>query len=139
MPRKLMIACCSLLVLASLSVGVPVPGPDDTDVTADVDCQEIGRLNGQVQYQYDVTLKNNTERKLIVEYTVIFLAGSVRKKEFKHSTLLIPEESTVESHDGAIKENDWDNVTRFRIEWESRDSKQEGSDDDARSAARRRR
>ena len=121
MPRKLMVACGSLLVLASLSIGVPVPAPDKTDVTADVNCKEIGRLNGQVQYQYDVTLKNNTERKLIVEYTVIFLAGSVRQKEFKHSTLLSPKESTVESRDGAIKEGDWENVTRFRIEWESRD------------------
>ncbi len=35
------------------------------DATAEVDCKEVGRLNGEVGYQYDATLTNNTDSKII--------------------------------------------------------------------------
>lgn len=121
--RAFLMSFCLALAFFSVRAGVSAPTTPDEDVTADVDCREIGRLSGDVEYQYDVTLNNNTDRKLIVEYTVIFMAGSVRKKEYKNSTVLIPKESSVESHDGTIKEADWDAVTRFRVEWSWRDAK----------------
>ena len=121
--RAVLMSFCLALALFSVRAVVSALTTPSEDVTADVDCREIGRLNGAVEYQYDVTLSNNTDRKLIVEYTVIFVAGSVRKKEYKHSTVLIPKESSVESHDGTIKEADWDAVTRFRVEWSWRDAK----------------
>ncbi len=89
------------------------------DVTAEVDCKEVGRLNGEVGYQYDATLTNNTDSKLIVKYDVIFLAGDVRKKTHSHSTLMIPNETLTETHDGKISEEDWEKITKFRIEWSS--------------------
>ena len=91
-----------------------------TDVSAVVDCREVARLNGVVQYQYDATLKNNTASKLIVEYNVIFMQGQVRKKEHKHSTLMIPNEKLTETNEGTIREADWEKVTIFRIEWSSK-------------------
>jgi hypothetical protein len=121
--RALLASFCMALALYSVETGVSAPTAPPEDVTADVDCREIGRLSGDVEFRYDVTLNNNTDRKLIVEYTVIFVAGSVRKKEYRHSTVLIPKESSVESHDGTIKEADWDAVTRFRVEWSWRDAK----------------
>jgi hypothetical protein len=86
------------------------------DVTGDIDCKEIGRNNGEVQYQYDVTLVNNTESKLIVEYNVIFLTGNVPTKNHAHSTLIIANERLTETHDGTMNETDWDKVTKFRVE-----------------------
>jgi thermostable 8-oxoguanine DNA glycosylase len=115
--KKIVMIFCVLLALISVSAGVPAQETANKEVTADVDCNELGRLNGEVGYQYDVTLKNNTASKLIVEYTVIFMEGTARKKEHKHSTLMIPKESLVETHEGKIKETDWDKVTSFRIEW----------------------
>jgi hypothetical protein len=120
MTKKIAMIFCVLLALISVSAGVPARETANEDVSADVDCRELGRLNGEVGYQYDVTLKNNTSSKLIVEYNVIFMEGSIPKKNHKHSTLLIPKESLVETHEGTIKEADWDKVTKFRIEWSSR-------------------
>jgi hypothetical protein len=89
------------------------------DVSGDIDCRETGRLNGEVGYQYDVTLINHTDIKQKVDYKVIFFAGGSPIKEHNHSTILIPKETSTESHDGKMKEADWDKVTRFRVETES--------------------
>ncbi len=108
--------CMTLTVLPAgrhLSSGAP------PDVTGDIECNETGRLNGEVGYQYDVTLTNNTDLKQKVDYKVIFFAGTTPIKEYKHSTILTPKETSTESHDGKIKEGDWDRVTKFRVETES--------------------
>jgi hypothetical protein len=108
--------CTTLTVFPAgrhLSLGTP------PDVSGDIDCRETGRLNGVVEYQYDVTLINHTDLKQKVDYKVIFFAGDVPIKKHNHSTILIPKENTTESHDGKMKEEDWDRITRFRIETES--------------------
>jgi hypothetical protein len=108
--------CMTLTVLPSgrpLSFGVP------PDVTGSIECDETGRLNGEVGYRYDVTLTNNTDLKQKVDYKVIFFAGTTPVKEHKHSTILTPKETSTESHDGKMKEGDWDRVSRFRVETES--------------------
>jgi len=87
------------------------------DVTATVDCKSLGTLNGEVSYQYDVTLKNNTSNKLIVKYKVIFKAGDVIKTQHSHSTILIPGEELTETNDGTMKEADWDLVTKCWVDW----------------------
>jgi hypothetical protein len=90
------------------------------NVTATVDCKEVGRLNGKVQYQYEVKLTNKTASKQLVEYHVIFMAGDVRLKTHDDSTLMIPHENLTETHDGTISETDWERVTSDRIEWSSK-------------------
>ncbi|PKP03911.1 MAG: hypothetical protein CVU11_06605 [Bacteroidetes bacterium HGW-Bacteroidetes-6] len=91
----------------------------DEMVTADVNCDSIGMLNGEVVYQYDVTLKNNTTNKLKVKYTVFLKAGSTVKKQHNHSTILIPDEELFESHEGNISQSDWNLISSFRIETEA--------------------
>lgn len=117
--KKFTLMLC--VMLATLFGNTSVQAQENTskDVTADVNCVEVGRLNGEVQYQYDVTLKNNTASKLIVKYNVIFMEGQVPKKEHKHSTLMMPDETLTETHYGKISEAEWDKVTKFRIEWSS--------------------
>lgn len=87
------------------------------DVKGAIDCKEIGRLNGQVQYRYDVTMINTTAMKLIVNYNVILFAGDVPQKHHVHSTLMTPHEKLYETHDGIMSVTDWDKVTRFRVEF----------------------
>lgn len=89
----------------------------DEKVSADVSCDSIGTLNGDVIYRYDATLKNNTSSKLKVEYTVFLKAGNMIKKQHSHSTILIPDEELTESNEGQMSESDWSQVTSFRIEW----------------------
>lgn len=88
-------------------------------ISATVHCKERGRLNGQVEYQYDVTLKNNTANKQIVTYNVILLAGNVPLKTHQHSTLMIPYETLTETHYGKINEADWDRASRVKVDWKS--------------------
>jgi hypothetical protein len=93
---------------------------DTSAVTATVDCKEVGRLNGKVQYQYEVKLTNKTASKQLVEYHVIFMAGVVRVKTHDDSTLMIPHENLTETHDGTISETEWERVRSYRIEWSSK-------------------
>ncbi len=86
-------------------------------VSADVDCVSTGALNGETMYRYDVTLKNLTQKKLKVNYTVYLKAGDAVKKQHSHSTILIPEEELVEFGESKMKTEDWDKVTSFRVEW----------------------
>jgi hypothetical protein len=112
-----------LFVASSSNINVRAQEEEDkvSNIAATVDCREIGRLNGEVQYQYEVTLTNNTGSKQLVAYDVIFMAGDVRLKTHKHSTLMIPHEKKLtETHDGKMRETDWDRVTKFRIEWSSK-------------------
>lgn len=97
----------------------PVAAQDKSSdkVSADVECVEIGALNGETSYRYDVTLINLTKSKLKVEYTVYLKAGDVIKKQHSHSTILIPEEETIESNENKMRTEDWDKVTIFRVEW----------------------
>ena len=94
-------------------------GAQASHATARVDCKEISRLNNQVQYQYQVTLENNTASKLLVNYNVIFMAGQVPRKNHRHSTLMIPHETLTETHEGVMSVTGWDKVTGFRVEWSS--------------------
>lgn len=101
----------------ALSLSAQTKG--DEMVTADVNCDSIGTLNGEVVYQYDVTLKNNTTNKLKVKYTVFLKAGNMIKKQHDHSTILISEEELFESHEGRISQSDWNLISSFRIETEA--------------------
>ena len=120
-----LIRLCFVLGIAVCATLVAFPGSKSLsqealpDVSGTVDCKEVGRLNGEVGYQYEVTLTNNTESKLIVKYNVIFMAGDVPIKNHNHSTLMIPNETLTETHDGKISEAEWDRVSSFRVEWES--------------------
>jgi hypothetical protein len=117
--KKIVLMLCILIGFLFCNLSVQSNENASPDVTAAVDCKEVGRLNGEVEYQYDATLTNNTDSKLIVTYEVIFMAGDVRKKTYNHSTVMIPNETLTETHDGKISEEDWDKITRFRIEWSS--------------------
>lgn len=110
------------LALGAAAIADSLP-PSHSDVSATVECKEIGRLKGEVGYEYEVTLKNNTQKKLIVEYSVLLIAGGTTKKTHKHSTLLIPSEKLTETHSDKMKESVWDEITRFRVEWSSSESK----------------
>ncbi len=92
----------------------------DEVITASVDCTALGALNGEVSYQYDVTLQNNTNEKFIVDYSVIFKSGSLVKKTHRHSTVLIPGESLTESHTNKMSESEWDTISECWIEWSTR-------------------
>jgi len=112
----------AIIITILLSAFLGAAGVRAADATATVDCKETGRLNGQVQYQYEVTLSNNTAKKLTVEYDVILVAGSVPSRDHRHSTLLSPNEKNLtETHDGVMSAEGWDKITRFRIEWTSRE------------------
>jgi hypothetical protein len=89
-------------------------------IAASVTCTPLGALNGEVSYQYDVTLQNNTNEKFLVDYTVIFKSGSIVKKSHSHSTILIAGESLTESHTGKMSESEWDNISECWIEWSTR-------------------
>ncbi len=104
--------------LAAFPGGRPLSLQEQPGVEGTVDCEEIGRLNGEVGYQYDVTLTNNTATKLIVRYKVIFKAGDTPKKTHSHSTLMTPNENLTETHDDKMSETEWDKVTVFRLELE---------------------
>jgi hypothetical protein len=104
------------VILAIFSTGKSWSKEDD--VTGTLNCKELGRAQGLVQYQYDVTLNNNTDVKLKVDYQVILLAGDVKKKVHSHSTLLIPKEKLTETNYGSMNENDWDQITGCNAEWQ---------------------
>lgn len=106
------------VTLAAFPGGKPLSLQERPGVEGTVDCREIGRLNGEVGYQYDVTLTNNTASKLIVKYKVIFKAGDVPQKTHSHSTVMIANENMTETHDDKMSETEWDKVTVFRLELE---------------------
>ncbi|MGE5604617.1 MAG: hypothetical protein ACM3YE_02880 [Bacteroidota bacterium] len=91
---------------------------DNDDVTGSVSCKELGRAQGVVQYKYDITLNNNTDVKLKVNYQVIIWAGSVRMKTHNHSTILIPGERLTETNYGKMSESDWELATGCSAEWQ---------------------
>lgn len=113
----------SLLLCTALAAFPGHKSSSPSDVSATVECKEIGRLNGVVQYQYDVTLTNNTKKKLRVDYTVTLYAGDVPKKSHSHSTILIPSENSTETNSGSMKQSDWDLVSRFNVKWSSSEIK----------------
>ncbi|HPB01666.1 MAG TPA: hypothetical protein PLZ67_01805 [Bacteroidales bacterium] len=88
-------------------------------VTVSVNCKELGRLNGEVSYSYDATLKNNTAEKLKVTYRVIIKNGDTSVKTHNHSTVLIPDEELTETNDGEMSEEDWDKSTDVWIEYDT--------------------
>ena len=108
---------CATLV--AFPVGKCLCQESQPDVSGTVECKEIGRLSGEVEYRYDVTLTNNTGSKQKVKYDVIFMAGDVPIKKHSHSTLMTPNETLTETHDAKIVEADWERVSKFRLEWES--------------------
>jgi hypothetical protein len=109
------IVLCAILMV--FPAGKSLSQEKEDVITATIECNELGRLNGVVEYQYDVTLTNNRKVKFKVDYDVIFLAGTTRIKVHNHSTLLIPAEKLTETNFGSIKESDWDKITTFRVEW----------------------
>jgi hypothetical protein len=109
------IVLCAMLIV--FPTGKSLSQEKEDVITATIECKELGRLNGEVEYQYDVTLTNNRKVKFKVDYDVIFLAGTTRIKTHNHSTLLIPAEKLTETNSGVIKESDWNKITTFRVEW----------------------
>lgn len=108
-----------LICMASHQISMAAEQQDEV-ITASVDCTALGALNGEVSYQYDVTLQNNTNEKFIVDYSVIFKSGSIVKKTHRHSTVLIPGESLTESHTNKMSKSEWDTISECWIEWSTR-------------------
>jgi len=115
--RNALIFCIALVVALTIFPAAKSLADSD-DVTGSISCKELGRLQGVVQYQYDMTLKNNTDVKLKVEYQVILCAGGERKKTHNHSTLLIPGEQLTETNYGSMSESEWDQLTEVKAEWQ---------------------
>lgn len=89
-------------------------------ITASITCDEQGSENGTTYYQYEVTLTNNTGSNQTVDYTVYMKSGSVIKESHNHSTLLIPYETVVETHESTMSDGDWALISGCTVEWEVR-------------------
>ena len=115
--QRFMLGIVLCAILMAFPTGKSLSQEKEEVITATVECKEIGRLQGVVEYQYDVTLTNNRKVKFKVDYDVIFLAGTIRTKVHNHSTILIPAEELTETNVGSIKESDWNKIDTYRVEW----------------------
>jgi hypothetical protein len=89
-------------------------------ITADVNCESLGELNGVVTYQYDVTLRNNTTRNLTVDYKVHIKSGNTILKSHSHSDILIPGEELFYVGEGKMSSSEWDKYSSCVVEWTPR-------------------
>lgn len=89
-------------------------------ISASISCDALGAENGTMYYQYEVTLTNNTSSNQTVDYTVYMKSGNVIKESHNHSTLLIPNETVIETYESTMMEEDWELITGCTVEWEVR-------------------
>jgi hypothetical protein len=89
-------------------------------ITASITYESLGSLNGTTNYQYEVTLTNNTSSKQTVDYVVYLKSGNVIKKSHRHSTILTPNETEVSTHEGNMSDADWELVNGCYVEGEVR-------------------
>ena len=90
-------------------------------ITASITYESLGSLNGTTNYQYEVTLTNNTSSKQTVDYVVYLKSGNVIKKSHRHSTILTPNETEVSTHEGNMSDADWELVNGCYVEGEVRE------------------
>jgi hypothetical protein len=89
-------------------------------ISASVNCSYMGEVDGTVIYQYDVTLRNNTDEQLTVYYKVYLNSGSLVMASHSHSDILIPGEELTNSFQDSMSSDDWEKVSVCKIEWSTR-------------------
>jgi hypothetical protein len=116
--RRIFLLCITFCIVLTIFPAAEIFSQNEA-VTGHPYCEELAKTQGDnVYYKYDMTLQNNTNFKLKVDYQVIILAGEVEKKVYDHSTELRPGETRTETYYDAMSESDWELVTSCHADWQ---------------------